>query len=160
MKKNIAELLIAIPLIVFGILMLLFASPGHSGGYERADTYFIEAIWSPPSGVTLITLGLVFLSVIIINRKKPARKSPDSLSVLFYRISFLILKITLLVYGILLLQYALGSFKVISMNYSYDDESMYTIHMVCIMFILIFGIMALINGLISRKKRKKAINEL
>jgi hypothetical protein len=155
MKKHTAELLIIIPLIVFGVLMLLFANPGHSGTWERADAYFIESIWSPPSGVTLITLGLVFSIVTWVNRKKPARKKPSSSSALFYSISFFILKITLLVYVILLLQYALGSFKIVSMNYSYNDESMYTIHMVCIMFIVIFGIIALITGLTSRKAKKK-----
>jgi hypothetical protein len=155
MKKHIGELLLIIPLIVFGVLMLLFANPGHSGTWERADTYFIESIWSPSSGVTFITLGLVFSSATWVNRKKQAPKKPGSFSALFYSISFLILKITLLVYATLVVQYALGIYKFISMNYSYNDESMYTIHMVCIMFIVIFGIIALITGLISRKERKK-----
>jgi hypothetical protein len=154
MKKNVPELLVTIPLIVFGILMLLFAKPEIREGWHRADTYFLESIWSPEAGITFLVLGLVFLSLLLKNWNKPTPKKPSIPSAAFYKISFFIVKISSLVYAILLLQYALGSFKIISMNYSYDDESMSAIHMVCIMFIVIFGIIALITGLVSRSARK------
>jgi|GEM_PF-5499177 hypothetical protein len=156
MKRNITYPLISIAaILVFGILMLFLANPGHSGGYEQASVYFIEEIWSRPAGVTFLVFGLVLLIILLVNRKKPLPEKPGSPSTLFYRISFFIFKITFLLYAIMLLQYVLTSFKILSSDYSYDDESMSNIHMVCIMFIIIFGIIALITGLVSRAGRKK-----
>ena len=153
-KNNVINLLTIGCILLLGILMILLAKPQHSGSWERADTYFIEEIWSPASGLTIITFGLVLLINQLINRNKPERAKPKSPSKVFYAISFSILKVTTLLYSIMLIQYALGSNKIISVNYSYDDESIYTISMTCITFIFVFGIITLITWLISRRTAK------
>ncbi len=156
MKKNILINLLTIAgIIVLGILMILLAKPNHSGGWEQASTYFIEEIWSKASGLTIIVFGLVILAIILINRKKPESAKPESLSRVFFVISFFILKVTLLLYAIMLIQYALGNNNILSPDFSFEDRSLDTISMVCITFIICFGIITLITWLISKRAGRK-----
>jgi hypothetical protein len=153
-KNNLVKLISTTALLLLGILMILLAKPHHSGGWERADTYFIEEIWSHASGLTIIVFGLVILTVILINRNKPERAKPGILSKVIFAISFFILKVTVLLYAIMIIQYLLGNNKILSPDYSFDDESLSTISMVCITFIFVFGIITLISWLVSRRVAK------
>lgn len=158
MKKNNIYLFLSIGVIIlFGILMLLFAKTEPREGWHQASELFIEEIWSHSAGITILVFGLVLLMWAFISLNKPVSPKPVNASTVFFKISFFILKITVLLYAIMLLQYALGSYKVIPIDYSFNDESMSDIHMICITFIVCFGIMALITGLVSRKARKHTI---
>ncbi len=155
MKKNITVPLLTVgAIMLLGILMLLLAKPAHSGSVERATTYFVEEIWSHAAGITILVFGSVLLLVTLINRNKPESAKPASPGAVIYSISFFIFKITALLYVIMLAQFFLASYKILPADFSFGDEAMDMIHMVCILFLIVFGITALIFWLVSRKAGK------
>ena len=157
MKRNITVPILTIGvMMILGTLMLILAKPAHSGSAERATTYFVEEIWSHAAGITILVFGSILLLVTLINRSKPESPKPASPGAVIFGISFSIFKITVLLYAIMLAQYFLAGYKILPSDLSFGDESMDMIHMVCILFLIVFGITALISWLVTRKSAKKA----
>ena len=144
------DICIIIPFIVLGLWMM--TSPDGGGEHqeiEKATVHFVKEIWGPPTGLTLLIFGLLWLIPTIIKYKKVDKSTPNNnMTYLFYSICFFILTITGLLYVIVLVQNFFGIRGIIPVKYVY--EKMGEIHMVFIMFIFLFSIITLIAKWRSR----------
>ncbi|MEI6853541.1 MAG: hypothetical protein WCL06_11885 [Bacteroidota bacterium] len=154
-KENlmINLLCIAAPLLVVGIWMLIAPGPPEHQEIEKGSVYFLKEIWGEPAGITLIILSLIVAVLSIMSFRRVSKPKPKTLSYQIFSLSFAILIITAVVYGIVLLQSFLGSSGIIPSRFAYSNLS--EIHLGCITFLLVFGIIAVISWLFARPRKNK-----
>lgn len=154
-KKNekllINLLCIVAPLLIIGIWMILAPGKPEHQSIERGSVYFLKEVWSLPSGITIAVFAVLLLIFVLIRRNNIPKVHPNTLSYLIYSLSAPILFIVVVIYAILILQSLLASAAVIPAHWAHarlDD-----IHLVCITFIVIFGIIVLISWLVKRRSK-------